>query len=234
MPYKDKNKQKEKKHEWYLENKEKCNQRSRDDYNTNKEYYQLLQKENNARPEIQQHRRKYRQKYYQSHRLELIEYGKKYYQEHWEENKEHIRQRNTLYRQNNRIKVRNDSKALYKRIRIGVLTKINPELKCMRCGCDIIRLLEINHKNGGGSKESKSFIYYSLTLSIHYNRRKTDDLELLCAICNKLHWYELLFKTTDLGFNISWEYPKSKIEYDGPNISVNPALLKNKESLNDP
>jgi predicted nucleic acid-binding Zn-ribbon protein len=66
---------------------------------------------------------------------------------------------------------------------------------CVRCGCDDFRLLEINHKNGGGRKEllvgrkTKARAFYH---AIANGERKTDDLELLCRPCNAIHYLELL------------------------------------------
>jgi hypothetical protein len=36
-------------------------------------------------------------------------------------------------------------------ILLNIISNNNPY--CIRCGCDDIRLLEINHKNGGGNQE---------------------------------------------------------------------------------
>lgn len=73
-----------------------------------------------------------------------------------------------------------------------VFKKINPDLKCARCGCDDVRFLEINHKYGGGTKEvrsSKRTIHY---LVFYYNR-PTNDLELVCRPCNHIHYLEMKF-----------------------------------------
>ena len=59
------------------------------------------------------------------------------------------------------------------------------KIQCARCGCDDVRLIEINHKNGGGGKEmaagKKSQKFY---IDIARLRRTVDDLELLCRVCN--------------------------------------------------
>lgn len=62
---------------------------------------------------------------------------------------------------------------------------------CERCGCDDIRLLEINHKNGGGSRQDPN--RGKLLRDIIQNRRSVDDLELLCRPCNALHYLEMKY-----------------------------------------
>jgi len=68
----------------------------------------------------------------------------------------------------------------------------NTAVKCNRCGCDDIRLLEINHKNGGGGKEMKNrstAFYWDI---VKY-RRDASDLEVTCRVCNALHYLETKF-----------------------------------------
>ena len=79
------------------------------------------------------------------------------------------------------------------RRRLKALTMVDPNLKCVRCGCDDIRFLEINHINGGGNKEQRDSKHKTVTLRILYYGRKTDDLELLCRPCNVIHALEMKF-----------------------------------------
>ena len=74
----------------------------------------------------------------------------------------------------------------------------NGNVKCENCGCDDVRFLEINHKNGNGNKElqkgkmSNKF-YWDITML----RRKTNDLNILCKVCNNLYALEMKYgKTT--------------------------------------
>jgi len=75
--------------------------------------------------------------------------------------------------------------------KIKAYKTIQPQIRCVRCGCNDIRFLEINHKNGGGCKEAKALPggvrFYR---AIIYGRRKTEDLELLCKPCNNIHYLE--------------------------------------------
>lgn len=84
-----------------------------------------------------------------------------------------------------------------KSVVLNILSNGNPH--CVRCGCDDIRLLEVNHKNGGGHQESKDKTRLLFT-EIFTGRRKTDDLELLCRVCNAWHYLEL--KYGKLPYNI--------------------------------
>ena len=138
-------------------------------------------------------------KYYETRKLyneknkeKYKEYKKKYY----EINKEKIRRKAINYDRVHRMKV---------------LYKIDPLLKCKRCGCDDLRFLEINHINGGGWRESKSYRYTSSTSishAIRYFGRKTDDLELLCRPCNHIHFLERKYKINNTNLKVIWEKPK--------------------------
>lgn len=81
-------------------------------------------------------------------------------------------------------------------IRKRVFFKISGSIApvCVRCGCDDTRLLEVNHKNGGGGKETQggrsSNRFY---LDIANGIRSTDDLELLCKPCDAIHALELRY-----------------------------------------
>jgi hypothetical protein len=65
---------------------------------------------------------------------------------------------------------------------------------CSRCGCDDWRLLEVNHKNGGGRKANEGgWGAPDFKRAVIQGRRKTDDLEILCRPCNAIHYLELKF-----------------------------------------
>lgn len=74
-------------------------------------------------------------------------------------------------------------------------------LACVRCGCDRVELLEINHKNGGGGKELKGK-GHKMYREIARLVRPIDDLELLCKPCNAVHALELKFGS--LPFRVVW------------------------------
>ena len=87
------------------------------------------------------------------------------------------------------------------RLRVKGLTIIGRgSVKCVNCGCDDWRLLEINHMKGGGRqevKDSKQFFRQIIN-----GKRNIDDLELRCKPCNSLHFAEL--RLGKLPFEIKW------------------------------
>lgn len=54
---------------------------------------------------------------------------------------------------------------------------------CDNCRCDDIRLIEINHKNGDGARDTRSKYHQKFLYDIITGRRKTDDLDLRCRVC---------------------------------------------------
>lgn len=72
---------------------------------------------------------------------------------------------------------------------------------CVRCGCDVPVLLEINHKNGCGGQEHREMGQRFYT-SIAKMTRTIDDLELLCKPCNAVHALEM--KHGPLPFKVVW------------------------------
>jgi hypothetical protein len=88
-----------------------------------------------------------------------------------------------------------ESRDRVRKVVFNLLSNNNP--KCENCGCGDTRLLEVNHKNGGGNKElqngknTNKFMW-----DIYMGRRKIDDLNLLCRVCNALHYLELKYGKT--------------------------------------
>jgi hypothetical protein len=65
--------------------------------------------------------------------------------------------------------------------------------KCCKCGCSDIRVLMINHIDGGGSAERKSLGRSHARLmraNIRDGTRSPSGLDVRCANCNLLHEYE--------------------------------------------
>ena len=86
----------------------------------------------------------------------------------------------------------------------ALITKSHLKPICNSCGCDDRRLLEINHKNGGGGKElAKGYNSVKFYRDIAGLRRKVDDLEILCRVCNAKHYLEL--KYGKLPIKVVWE-----------------------------
>ncbi len=62
--------------------------------------------------------------------------------------------------------------------------------RCANCGCDKFSLLEINHLNGGGRVAAKSRSNRQLYRDIVSSRVPSSDYNVLCRICNALHYVE--------------------------------------------
>lgn len=92
--------------------------------------------------------------------------------------------------------------------RIKYLLMISPDVKCANCGCDIYDLLEVNHKAGGGGKESITYRLAgsNLQAQVMMGKRTTDDLEICCRVCNALHYIETI-KGYRGYFTIAFQYP---------------------------
>ena len=95
------------------------------------------------------------------------------------------------YRENNREKVRESQRLEKQRKKIKIHTLLGSV--CVRCGFSDIRALQIDHINGGGYIERKSYPtnpkkYYSdILLSI---KKEEGKYQLLCANCNWIKRFE--------------------------------------------
>lgn len=66
-------------------------------------------------------------------------------------------------------------------------------LICQRCGCSNVEALEINHTEGNGNSDRKEFglVGEKLYKQIISGKRKTDDLNILCKVCNFADYFEI-------------------------------------------
>lgn len=99
---------------------------------------------------------------------------------------EKFKRRQNLYRLNNLEKIKNQKKILYSRNRELVLNHYGSGYpKCSCCGEKEKKFLEIDHINGGGSKERKKIgggsTFYSYLISHKYPK----GFQLLCSNCNQ-------------------------------------------------
>lgn len=109
-------------------------------------------------------------------------------------NKEHPQRWKRLqkYFKENKEEISKISRERVRKVVLNIISGNNP--RCANCGCDDIRLLEINHKDGGGSKERLQGRNQEMFVrNIYKGIRKTNDLNLLCRVCNSLHYLELKF-----------------------------------------
>lgn len=71
------------------------------------------------------------------------------------------------------------------RLRTQVMTLLGGPI-CANCKCDNVKILEINHINGGGRKDAKDLT--KLFRDILAARRKKSEFNILCKPCNTLHY----------------------------------------------
>jgi len=74
------------------------------------------------------------------------------------------------------------------RLKLAVIAKLGG--KCVACGMTDPRVLQVNHKNGGGLKELKRIGSTHIYRGIVLGTRTTDDVDLRCANCNIIYEYE--------------------------------------------
>lgn len=62
------------------------------------------------------------------------------------------------------------------------------DIKCSNCGCNEILFLEINHRKGGGTKESRLRGRMITLGQAIIKGRPVQDLNILCGPCNRLEY----------------------------------------------
>lgn len=118
----------------------------------------------------------------------------------WKKDSKKLNKLKKYYKENYELVKQKAREGRWK-FRLSVLNIVGKGvLKCVNCGCDNTKLLEINHKNGNGIKETKQGTKFYYT--IRNLERNIDDLELTCRICNTLHYMELLHGK--LPYKIIW------------------------------
>lgn len=96
------------------------------------------------------------------------------------------------------------ARARTKRIHLRALGLVSRgRLMCCRCGCDDVSILQINHINGGGSRECRTGTpsFYGRILS---GRRTISDLNILCAVCNWLDHVERTHPEIRGRYRLEW------------------------------
>lgn len=146
-------------------------------------------------------------KYYQANREEIIAKVEQYKTNNREIVLEGKRKFSEEYNQRDYVKAKAREWARnYRRgIKILVLQKVAKGgiIKCSQCRCDDVRLLEVDHVNGGGTKERLRFNsnteYYKWILF----HRNIEDLAILCRLHNQLRALESLYGK--IPFIVKWE-----------------------------
>jgi hypothetical protein len=171
----------------------------------------------NQRPEVKEQRKKYRDRpEIRERRLERMK---------WYNQRPEVKERHRQYKR--RPEVRERSKQLQRqyarkpeirRRRVEYNRKYFQRQKskvielfggkCVYCGCDDLTAFEINHKKGGGRKESNSWSRATYYHKILTGERRRDDLELVCRVCNARHYSEVL-KGVSGNWEIKWNGAKN-------------------------
>lgn len=127
-----------------------------------------------------------------------------------EKNSTRVKANRSAYRARNRDYARKKGRDYWKMVRTTTMKLIMGQdvIHCIYCGCDYLPFLEINHKNGGGSKEKhidgrhKSI---DLHQEIYQHRRSATDLEITCRVCNAWHYLKLKEPGKASGFSVNWK-----------------------------
>ncbi len=102
------------------------------------------------------------------------------------ERREKIYAQTRLWRQNNREKGRTYDQVYYQKLKLLVYSHYSEDSppKCKFCGFNDIRALCLDHINGGGNQERKTF-HGSCHLFRHLrDEGYPDGYQVLCANCN--------------------------------------------------
>lgn len=129
------------------------------------------------------------QNYYRKHREIRKKASSAYFKTERGKEVQHLyniknKENRRLYRLKNKDKLRNYNKEYSKRLRSAAIDTLGG--KCVSCGVEDIRVLQIDHINGGGSLERKSREYvgnfYKNVIRSFLN--KENKYQILCANCN--------------------------------------------------
>jgi len=161
---------------------------------TTKEYQKAYRQEHMkehiayCRKYYQEHKEEQRackKKYHLKHGEERRAKGRKYYQEHREERIAYHEKYNQEHREEHKLK----HKVRTWDIKLKVIKLLGG--RCRNCNLADARVLQVNHLNGGGTKERAFRGSNKFYLGILSGERGVGDLELLCANCNILYEYEV-------------------------------------------
>lgn len=235
MPYSDKQKIREYQKRYYLTNREKCllyakiyKKNNKDKKNPDDARRYL--KRYRDRPEVRERRRKYYQNNKQSILRKIKEWQqknpgrdrerkKKYRETHreqvrktqracYERNKDSrlVYGRQYYYQNRNYFQTKNHEQ--YHIVKAKILHIVGRGMvKCAYCGCDDIKLLEVNHINGDGRLDRERKGGSNLYCNIFSGRRAVHDLNIACKLCNWWHYIDRKYGPK-LPYTIAWNAPK--------------------------
>lgn len=126
-------------------------------------------------------------RHYQKNKEEIKAKARAKHYENKEENNKRSREYSAAHKEENNIRARR-----YRENRRNQIFSILGD-KCIRCGFKDKRALQIDHVNGGGTKERRS---YGNRLDKHYKdvfeavKNGSKEYQILCANCNSIKRYE--------------------------------------------
>lgn len=86
-----------------------------------------------------------------------------------------------------KIREQTQARSVYWKLRQEVINKLGG--KCINCGITDIKVLEINHVHGGGTKHLKK-VGTTMHLYDIKSNRTNRKYDIRCANCNRLYEYE--------------------------------------------
>lgn len=81
--------------------------------------------------------------------------------------------------------------------------------KCVNCGCDVLEILEINHRLGGGAKHRRTKGSIQVLYDILSGRLPLAAVEITCKVCNALHYVKMIKKIG--GHTVIWSKNRKSI-----------------------
>jgi len=210
MPYKDPEKSRAHARDYREKNKEEIKKKSKERYQKNIEERRRANNVYNAthREENAAYRAAHKEES-AAYREENKEEINRKNRERYQKNPEPIIQRTAQYHHEHKEERKKWYAEYYQKIRLDVLARIDPDMKCAMCGCDDTRFIEINHIKGGGRKEQKGLkkkdhnISTNFVMLIHKGERGVEDLNLLCRICNSIDHLERVYGK--IGLRVVWD-----------------------------
>jgi len=123
--------------------------------------------------------------------------------------------------ENKAISYKKHRESLKKRAYFKICGSVFP--CCVRCGCDDVRLLEVNHKVpcGKGNRRAGQ----NLLCDVVSGKLPVDNLEILCRPCNAIHWLE--YKLGELlPIKVIWKNKNVIPKHEVPYCSIPKGTLK--------
>jgi hypothetical protein len=154
--------------------------------------------------------REYYTRYYRENRERIAELNKARYFRVRSDPKSLILIRKRATETTRKYRERHPDRVLVARRKQYVTRKIRAlnlagGVKCVRCGCDVLDYLEFNHIKGNGCKDWRENKGIAMMDRILTKKRDTDDLEVLCRVCNALEFLERKNDKHKGRFSIIWK-----------------------------